>query len=99
MAEEIVGEFTPEELTQIQEWIAAHWTRSECPFHGPTRWQLGKLPAEAPSGATLDGRGQAYPLIAIICRTCGYTVFLNSVIVGVKKAGTQTESEAPRPAE
>jgi hypothetical protein len=94
-------ELSPEQVIKAQEWLGSQWTTRACPFHGPTKWQVGRRLAApvnyVPGGGVFLG-GPAYPLIVVTCTACGFTVFVNAVVAGLIEPRTppvSTESKEP----
>lgn len=74
-----------EDIQKAIAWIDEHWTgQKACPICQNTRWGVADLIGEVQM-TTLDGglTGKAYPLIIVTCQTCGYTVLLNALVVGL----------------
>jgi len=76
---------TPEQRQQLVTWLDLRWGAAACPFHGTTKWQVGDsligTTGFSPGGLRLGG--PTYPLIAVTCLTCGYTVLVNALVAGV----------------
>jgi hypothetical protein len=81
--------------------IRERWTNPLCPFHGPTTWEFDETLAEVRPyygpGQTILGGG-AWPLISVMCGTCGYTVLLNAIKAGVLTKAGASAVEEPSPA-
>ena len=86
----IDGQLTPEQYSRAQSWLDAHWKTSECPFHGPTTWALGDVMAAALAYVPVGGQSinKVYPLVVLTCNTCGYTVFVNAIRIGLTQPET-----------
>src|SRR5205807_57918 len=84
----VPGQLTPDQSQRAELWLRTHWSHSACPFHGPTRWEVGNVLAQAMafSGGGLVVGGPVYPLVVVTCATCGYTVFVNAIKVGIVQA-------------
>jgi hypothetical protein len=89
---DFLGKLSPDEKDVVVAWLAAHWNRTECPFHvGPTQWEIGDAIATqafAGKGGGVPGSGfqfgsPTYPLIVLTCAICGYTVLLNAIKLGI----------------
>lgn len=96
------GSLTPEQLQKAQDWLAAHWERLACPFHGPTKWILGDSLVGTVgfrAGGIAIG-GPTFPLLVVTCSQCGFTAFLNAIVVGIippAPSPTPTEPTAKGP--
>jgi len=72
--------------SKVQAWLQEKWTGLKtCPVSGDNNWiiadDLLQPMIHASGGLRVGGRG--YPLVMLICRTCGYTMFLNAVLMGL----------------
>lgn len=79
------NQLTPAQIDQASQWLREHWKALICPFHGPTNWQVQQYLTSTPlyaSGVTILG-GPAYPFLVVMCSICGYTVFVNAIVVGL----------------
>ena len=94
------GQLTPDQSQRAELWLRTHWSHSACPFHGPTRWEVGNVLAQAMafSGGGLVVGGPVYPLVVVTCATCGYTVFVNAIKVGIVQA-EPAAAQTPQPPE
>ncbi len=94
------GKLSPEEEKGLTQWISDHWKTANCPFHGPTHWELGWATAtQAYAGPTggMPGTGAvvggaAFPLALLTCEQCGYVVFINLIKADI---ATITRPEPP----
>ena len=79
------GKLSESEQKLAQEWVKKHWKNWACPFSGDTDWDLGQYIAEARafSGGGLNVGGPVYPYLVLTCKSCGYTVLLNAMKVGI----------------
>ena len=74
-----------EDIQKAIAWIDEHWTgQKACPICENTRWGVADLIGEVQM-TTLNGdlTGKAYPLVIVTCQTCGYTVLLNALVIGL----------------
>jgi hypothetical protein len=96
------GQLNPEDLKKVFDWVISRWgpTRA-CPYHPetPTHWQIGDIVQTLPyAGGNVVLGGRIYPLVTIICMTCGNTVFLNAVVAGLVPGQLAPDvSENPQP--
>ena len=93
------GVFSPEQLERALAWLNEKWTQKDCPFHGPTNWDLRAAPGEV---ATVDGSdltpgAAVYPFLMATCTICGYTVLVNALIAGVVRAQPPDEAAGQAP--
>ena len=70
----------------VQAWLQQKWTgEASCPVSGDNNWIIADdfvQPMKySAGGLTIGGRG--YPLVMVVCRTCGYTLFINAIIMGL----------------
>jgi len=70
-----------EQLEVVRLWLEDQWTIRGCPFHGPTRWEIGDSLAQAPAftGGNIVLPSPVYPVVVITCSICGYTVLINAL--------------------
>ena len=61
------------------------WKNRPCPMCQSTAWNVHESPWQVTKyeGRTLTLGGAVLPLIAVICRNCGNTVFVNAVTTGM----------------
>lgn len=80
-----------EQLTRAGRWLADKWSGAGCPFHGDTTWSVGPFLAGIPAHTPPQKRAlqKVYPSLTVICTQCGYTVLVNSNLIGL------SESDAP----
>lgn len=96
------GKLSPEEEQALTRWIGTHWKNANCPFHGPTRWEIGWATATQPYAGAAGGApgtgavlgGAAFPLALLTCAECGYVVFINLIKADV---ATIPQPESPKP--
>ncbi len=99
------GKLTPEEQQTVTKWLIDRWKTTNCPFHGPTQWEIGDATGTQPFagvGAGTPGSGPvvggaAYPLVVLTCGTCGYTIHINLIKVGIVKMRPGEDLPTPRP--
>jgi len=82
------GKLTDYEKQTIHHWMESHWRQPmPCPFCGDSSWVIGDhlvTPITlAGNGDLLMGVGVGYPQVMIISAGCGYTVFLNAVMLRI----------------
>jgi hypothetical protein len=72
-----------QELARYQEWIKEKWKHGPCPVCKTSNWRVadnpGMLPADVP--ASVLG---PFPFVLVYCSNCGYTLFINSLVAGIK---------------
>jgi hypothetical protein len=96
------GIFSAEELTHISKVINSRWQGhpDACPICGATNWLIGDRFVSTTSlgenGAVILG-GSVYPFV-VMFSPCGYTRFMNAIMLGVyphplgKPAAAETPS-------
>lgn len=72
------GKLEKEDHEYMKQWIKKHWKNDHCPFCEQKDWLL--MPYEVNIKVTEEDN---YPYIAISCKGCGYTAFLNAVVVSL----------------
>jgi predicted nucleic-acid-binding Zn-ribbon protein len=86
---------TPNEIdiTQINNWMKENWKGSRiCPICNNTQWSASESLAELrqfDKGNLVVG-GKVYPLLVLICKTCGYTLLFNAIKTGLVKLPENT---------
>jgi hypothetical protein len=72
-------------------WLKEHWTKPrKCAVCSKETWGLSPNFAHLPE--SLVGLHQAVrtiPLVVLTCRTCGNTLFLNAIVMGLLPQGAQ----------
>jgi hypothetical protein len=82
------GKLTPEDIQKVNAWLMRHHPggNTVCPVCGSQNWWIGEhlvQPITVGADMSLQLGGIGYPQITVISNPCGYTMFLNAVIVGV----------------
>src|SRR5258708_25193629 len=90
--------FTADETNQIHRWIDEHWTGSKvCPISGHTTWdipsQLVYLSPHLPPEMLFSQQVSVYPVVMVICKGCGYTVFFAAQSLGFEFPATDEEKK------
>ena len=71
---------------QAQEWLSEKWTApTVCPISGDNNWAIADdfvQPMRYTGGGLTIG-GPGYPVVMVICATCGYTLLFNAVVMGL----------------
>lgn len=85
---DVTGKLTEEEKQNAAAWVNRFWVgRSDaCPICGDTEWIIGDhlvqpITLGPNSGLLLWGTG--YPQAMVISAKCGYTIFINAVMMGL----------------
>ena len=92
------GRLSKEEKQKVVDWLekfqAKRGRNLICPICGEPNWQIGDhLVAPSllnASGGLLIG-GVSYPHVLLISTPCGYTIFLNAVVVGIVNPGEKPD--------
>jgi predicted nucleic-acid-binding Zn-ribbon protein len=80
------GKLSPEEKKKITDWLQKRWKESpKCPISGDDDWAIGD---HAITPVIMGKQGGifgdvGYPHIMLICKTCGYTILFNAVMMGI----------------
>lgn len=74
-------DLNPEQLRIVRLWLEDQWSIRGCPFHGPTRWEIGGSLAQLPAftGGNIVLPSPVYPAVVVTCSICGYTVLVNAL--------------------
>jgi hypothetical protein len=98
------GKLTPDEKDRAAAWVNEKWRGNRvCPICGSTRWILGDhlvQPIVLGNKQNILLSGVSYPHLMVISPSCGYTMFVNAVIVGLVEPSsnemtTQTSIQPP----
>jgi hypothetical protein len=86
------GKLTLEEKQRASDWINRHWRGQSqaCPICGSNQWTLADhlvQPVTVGAHNALLLGGTSYPHVLVISPTCGYTMMLNAVIIGLVPRG------------
>lgn len=74
------------DIDKAMAWIDEHWTgQKECPICKNSVWFVGDVMGEMremhPTKRLISG--SLYPMVVVSCRTCGYTLLFNAVVIGL----------------
>ena len=74
------------QLDTIKEWIEEHAPLLTCAGCGSNQWAIQNelafsLLVEPQDGSINYKKG--YPMVAVNCKNCGYTVFFNAIQLGI----------------
>jgi hypothetical protein len=92
------GKLTEFEKSSIRQWMETRWKQPmPCPFCGNPSWVVADdlvLPITLGRNQELMmGVGEGYPQAMVISSGCGYTVFLNSVMLRISPQETENDKE------
>jgi len=85
---------------RIEEWLNQQWQGvKQCPICNNNRWGIGEKPVEVREfhGGGLLVSGPVYPLIAITCGVCGYTLLFNAIVTGLLEPQQDPSISPPKP--
>ncbi|MBM3142026.1 MAG: hypothetical protein FJ005_03115 [Chloroflexi bacterium] len=89
------GKLSDDEKKKVVSWLKNKWKEpAVCPYSKDSEWIIGGH-LVAPTNYSKVGAvigGDAYPLVMVICKNCGYTVFLNAVMVGILPTKEQIDA-------
>src|SRR5258708_1838700 len=86
------GKLTAEDVNKIQAWLAQYPTAADarCPLCASPEWIVAEYlvqPVTLGPGNALRLGGIGYPQVMLNSNPCGYTRFINAVIIGIVPAG------------
>ena len=87
------------DMRELVAWLNSQWIGPKiCPICKQNKWNISDKPVEVRQfqGGGLVVGGQVYPLIAITCTVCGYTLLINAIVAGLLKPEAK---EPPGPSE
>ncbi len=95
------GKLTPEDVKKVDEYLAKYSPGGEaiCPICRSTNWYLNeRLVQPVTLGPALGMQigGVGYPQVMLNSNPCGYTMFINAVMLGIV-GGSQSEETQPAP--
>ena len=84
------GKLTEADKTHIQEWLVKvnFPAQSGCPVCGDKSWTIADhivQPMTMGANNAVQLGGVGYPQIMLISSKCGYTMFINAVLIGMLK--------------
>ena len=80
------GLLSQDDKDKVVSLITQKWKNWTCPFSGDSNWIVADhavTPMTIGQGGSIIMGGANYPQVMLICKTCGYTVFINAVLVGI----------------
>ena len=91
------GKLDTEEKARITKWINDKWhgNNQACPICGDTNWAIADhlvMPVVTGKDNSILLGGPVYPHVMLISPTCGYTMLVNAVVIGLVE-GNRTEEE------
>jgi len=84
-------------IEEFQEWLNKQWRGvKKCPICGSNSWTIGEKPVEVREfhGGALKVGELVYPLAALICGVCGYTLLFSAIVANLVKAGQEEAAPA-----
>jgi hypothetical protein len=96
------GKLTTEEHKKVQDWVAkfSPGGDAKCPICQTSTWFINPhlvQPVTLGAGFGLQLGGIGYPQITMNCIQCGYTMFLNAVMVGIIPSALPPATPIPTP--
>lgn len=87
------------QLDSVKQWIESHSPILNCSGCGGREWAIQSelaftLLIDSKNGQINHGKG--YPMVAITCKNCGYTVFFNAIQIGLLSQATK-KRKTPTP--
>ncbi len=74
-----------EQKERVNEWLKQKWLGpANCPVSRDVAWTIGDhlVVSNLFTPNAISIGGPAYPQVMLICRTCGYTMTFNAVVIG-----------------
>lgn len=81
------GKLTQAEKETVKNWLLK-WNMAPCPICGQRNWMIADhlvQPITIGPNRSLQLSGTGYPQVMVISNDCGYTRFLNAVVIGIVK--------------
>jgi hypothetical protein len=78
-----------DDFAKLKDHIELTWVKAECPMCNKNRWSFEREVYELRSfhKGTPATRGAIFPACAVVCLVCGFTVFVNPLVVGATLGG------------
>ncbi len=87
------GKLSGKQMAQAIAWITARMgSDPKCPTCSGSDWFLGDILVRVQASNALVG-GVGFPLIGMVCKKCGNTQFLNTLVMGILKNQPSEESD------
>lgn len=86
----------------VEDWLNRQWQGTkQCPICKSNKWGIGQRPIEVREfhGGGLLVSGPVYPLIAVTCGVCGYTLLFNAIVTGLVEPQQMQNIPPPEPPE
>ena len=86
MIEAIPDKIVGLDLDKATAWLEAHWKEDkDCQVCGNDQWHIVDKVVEvrAYGEGQLNHNGPLYPLMSVLCTTCGNTLFFNARFAGL----------------
>lgn len=72
---------------KVSAWLGAKWKAlHNCPISGDNNWSIADHIVQSMTyvrGGGLAIGGPGYPVVMVVCLSCGYTLFFNAVVMGL----------------
>ena len=86
------------QLDSVKQWIESHSPILSCSGCGGRGWAIQNelafsLLINPESGQINHHRG--YPMVAVTCQSCGYTVFFNAIQIGIMPKAAKARRQRP----
>ena len=93
------GKLTQDEKQKIADWLKerSQGANPVCPVCGDPHWFIADHLVQpiTYSGGGLSIGGPGYPQAMLVSAKCGYTRFLNAVVIGIVPGGKEPETKKP----
>ena len=83
---------------KVMDWLNRQWQGPKlCPICNNNRWGIGGRPVQVSefSEAGPMAEDMVYPLIAVTCGVCGYTLLFNAIVTGLVEAKRRQNTPPP----
>lgn len=93
------GKWYSKERDQVLAWINDKWTHGkDCAVCGNRNWALGEY-AVAPvplAASVISTSAPTFPHAMVTCKTCAYSMFFNTVVMGISPKLEHGDEFMPR---
>ena len=91
---------TVEQRKQLVDKLNEIWKRQQCCVCGNSHWNISDAVFELREfhhgSMVVGGDSRIYPVIPLTCASCGNTIFLNAISLGLVKAAVPSQPEGPK---
>ncbi len=82
---DILGKLSADDSAQAEQWLKKTWKNWRCPVDANRNWEIGGIMAQLPawSPTRFPGATETFPVLVVMCSTCGYVRLVNAIKAGL----------------